>query len=200
MAKAPNTLNQMLDYCRVQHANPTQNWEGYCQMFTRSGWAIPPLFGSAWAQWLGADDEDKHPGTDPSKAPLGAALCFKGDSPFGHIMPGARPFKTGVDAAWSNDLVTVGKIDKVARTAPVTAWGQRYLGYLTAVNHYDLNLSTGKPAKPKDTKRYAGIDRAIQRLQGARTVARREHDEKDVALLGDEIRRLKRMHDRLRHS
>lgn len=197
MSESPRDFNEALKWAQSQAQNPTEDWEGYCQKFVRSCYGIPPLFGSAWAQWLGADDEDKHPGGNPADAPLGSALCFKGSGPYGHIMLAARDFKSGKAAAWSNDIVKWGSINKVHRTAPVTAWNQPYLGYLTAVNHYDLRLKDSKPPKPKQ-RPYENIRRAIGLLEGAREVARRQNDTEDVKALAIEIRRLKRRYANLR--
>ena len=180
---------------------PTGNWGGYCQMDSRMSYGIPPLFGSAWAQWLGADDEDKHHGTDTSKAPIGSALLFKGGSKgYGHIIIAARPFANDVPAAWSNDLVRYGMLDKVTRTATTEKWGQQYVGYITAINHVDLRLKEKKPAKPKQDKRYKGIDKAINRLEGALHTAVEQKDKADAKLLREEIARLKHMYEALRHA
>ena len=167
-------------------------------MFVRMSYDIPPLFGTAYAQWLGADAEDRHPGGDPHDAPLGSALCYKGSSAAGHIMLAARKFTSGTGAAWSNDMVQYGEIDKVSRTSPVTSWNQRYLGYLTAVNDYDLRLKTSQPPVPKQTKRYLGIKTAIHHLESALDTAKTQHDKSDVEELQKEIARLKKMYDHMR--
>lgn len=199
MTTSPNTFRQALAVAHREAADPSQDWTGWCQKFVRTTYAIPPLFSSAWTQWLGADDEDKHPGGTPSDAPLGSALLYKGTGPFGHIMLAARPFENGVPAAWSNDLVAWGEIDKVARTAPSTEWAQGYLGYLTAVNDYDLQLKPAKPPKPKHDKPYQALAKAIDYLEHALARARKEHDWQDARVLRDELRRLKAAYAELRH-
>jgi hypothetical protein len=181
-----------LAYARAQHDRPTQDWEGYCQKFMRSCYGIPPLFTSAYAQWLGADPEDRHAGGSPSDAPLGSALVYKGTGPYGHIMLAARPFPNGVAAAWSNDLVHRGRIDKVARTAPVTAWRQGYLGYLTAVNDVDLRY-----LRPQN-RRYQAIARAIANLETALATAKVQRDAADIKTLTGELDRLHTLYDTLR--
>lgn len=200
MSVSPNTLPEMLAFCRAQRDHPTQSWARLCQMFTRMGWGIPPLFGTAYAQWLGADDADKHVGGDPVDAPVGAALCFKGSSAAGHIMPAAHDFRDHTSGAFSNDLVSTGRIDKVHRGAPVTEWGHRYLGYLTAVNDYDLQLHLGTPVpKPKQV-RYRAIQSAIDKMGLALQTATEQHDTADVKLLGREIADLKALYDKLRRN
>lgn len=201
MTSSPHTLRESFAFAHSQAVNPTQDWTGYCQMFVRSCWGIPALFGSAWAQWLGADDEDKHIGGDIHDAPVGSALCFKGSSPFGHIDHAAPEFKNGNCGAWSNDLVTYGHIDKVLREAPTTEWGQKYLGYLTAVNDYDLQLKKAAPPKPKQDKRYKSIEKAINRLEDhALKQARQDKDFSDVKQIQREIKDLKALYAKIRHA
>lgn len=195
---APRTVREALEYARAEHADSTQDWTNYCQRFVRSCHGIPSLFSSAWTQWLGADDEDKHPGHDPGEAPVGAALCFRGGT-YGHIMLAARDTAGGDEGAWSNDLVRRGEIDHVTRTRPVTQWGQTYVGWLSAVNDYDLQLRTGEPPKPKQDKHYKRIARAIEKLEGARENAIRLGDRKDARILLGEIRELRELYDLLRH-
>lgn len=201
-----NTFNEAMQWYQHESAHPSQSWLNMCQSSVRHAWGLPGGFSSAWAQWLGADDDDKHPGGNPNDAPLGAALCYKGSSPYGHIVTKARPFTNHNPAVWSNDLVRSGHLDKVAPTAAVTKWGQKYLGYLTAVNNYDLNLpevskspATAKP-KPKDTQQYQGIQRAINHLDDALGTAKGQHDAADVKTLSAEIQRLQHLYSTLRRS
>lgn len=200
MTASPNTYLEALDFAQREAQAANQNWSGLCQKFVRGCYGIPPLFASAWAQWLGADPEDRHPGGTPSAAPLGSALCFKGSGVYGHIMLAARAFPNGVPAAWSNDLVAWGRIDKVARTAPSTEWAQGFVGYLTAVNGYDLQLQVAKPPKPKQDKRYEAVAKAIGRIEAALETARKNHDWDDAKVLRAEVRHLKRLYEELRHA
>lgn len=194
MPESLRTYNEALAYAQAEHENETEDWEGYCQRFVRSCYGIPSLFSSAWAQWLGADDEDKHVSAFPAEAPLGAALCFKGSGPFGHIMLAARN-----DGAWSNDLVRTGDIDWVQRIRPTVQWGQGYLGYLTAVNDYDLQLREAKPPKPK-LKRYASVQKAIDRMDRAIETAQAQKEWRDAKALRAERRHLVELYDLLRHK
>lgn len=194
MVESLRNYREALVYARGEHDHESRDWTGYCQMFVRTCYGIPAVFGSAWAQWQGADPEDRHVGGDPGDAPLGSALCYKGSSPFGHITLAATPFRDADAGMWSNDLVLYGKIDKVLRTAPTTHWGQRYLGYLTAVNDYDLRLREAKPPKPKQDKPYKTIEAAIGKMQDALTVARNQKDERDIKVFREEIARLKRLY------
>lgn len=199
MTDAPRTVKQALEYARAEHANESQDWHNLCQMFVRSCYGIPALFGSAWAQWLGADDEDKHPGGHPDDAPVGAALCFRGGA-YGHIMLAANEKAPGIGGAWSNDLVRIGDIDHVARIAPIGQWGQTYVGWLSAVNGYDLNLGTNKPPKPKQDKKYERIANAIEKLDKARDLAREQGDRFDVKAITTQIRELREIYRELRHA
>lgn len=133
--------NQALAYARHEHFTNHDVWEGMCLNFVRNCYGIPPKYATAWEAWVNCPSAHKHPGTSPYHAPVGAALCFRGGSKgYGHIMLAARPFPNGTHAAWSNDLVSWGSIDKVQRNAPVTHWGQTYVGYITQVNGVNLRL------------------------------------------------------------
>ncbi|NUS01927.1 MAG: hypothetical protein HOV97_05110 [Nonomuraea sp.] len=197
---SPRNFHDALLYARGQVDHPSQDWTGYCQAFVRSCWGIPPLFGSAWAQWLGADDADKHIGGDIDAAPLGSALIFKGSGQYGHIEFATYPFPTHTSGSFSNDLVTTGRINKVSRRAATDKWGQQYMGYLTAVNDYDLQLGTPKAPKPKQDKQYQAIAHAITRLERALETATKQKDAADIRVLNRQIRQLKHAYAVLRHS
>jgi hypothetical protein len=198
MTFTPNGPGQALLAAMHEHDHPSQNWKAYCQKFCRKVYEVPPLFSSAYTQWLGADPEDKHVGGHPDAAPVGALLCYKGSGKYGHIMVAANPFKSGTAGAWSNDLVRTGKIDKVSRTAPTTHWNQKYLGYLTAINHYDIAKLKAKP-KPKQ-RPYAAIYTSIEHMENALATAIRQHDVADQKVLRAEIARLKDLHTKLRRN
>ncbi len=206
MSESPRSVEQALNWFQAEKhrpfgsaPTPSGNWGGYCLMDCRISYAIPALFGSAWAAWLGADDEDKHPGSDPSKAPLGSALIFQGGS-YGHIEIGARQTPTGDSGAWSNDLMRYGMLDHVPRTLATKKWGQKYVGYLSAINHWDLRLAEDKPAVPKQDKQYKGIERAIQKMENARDKALDQKDMADVKMIREELARLRKMYRTMRHA
>lgn len=200
MTASPNTLPEALAFARAQRDHPTQDWKNLCQMFERMCWGIPALFGSAFAQWLGADPEDRHPGGDPLDAPVGAALCFKGSSAAGHIMGAAHPFRNGSSGAYSNDLVRTGKIDKVHRGDPVTHWGHHYLGYLTAVNDFDLQLDKPTPLPRPKQVRYKAVEGAITKIGVALDTAKAQGDDGDVRLLSAELDDLQALYAKIRRN
>jgi hypothetical protein len=139
MTATPNTVGESLLFMRQQHKNPTKSWKGRCQELFRTALGQDQgKYGSAYQQWLNTPDDRKHVGGNPNHAPIGSGLCFKGKGPNGHIMEAARPFSNGTQAAWSNDLVRPGKVDKVHRDAPIKIWGMEYLGYITNVNDKDI--------------------------------------------------------------
>jgi hypothetical protein len=191
MSLSTRTTDEALAFARIQHESGSLAWKGLCQKFSRTAYGVGPLFSSAWANWLGTDPEDKHPGTNPDDAPVGSLLHFKGGSKgFGHIMPAARDFSSGRTAAWSNDFVVPGRIDKVHRDAPVRAWGQTYVGYTTAINDVDLRM----PQK----LHYGSLHSAIDRLGAARDTAVAQSDGGDVQILDTEIARLQKLYDTIR--
>jgi hypothetical protein len=139
MTSTPNTVSQALAFLREEHRNPSKSWKGLCQELVRTALGQPyGKYGSAWKQWQNTPANRKHEGGNPAHAPVGAALCYKGAGPNGHIMIACHPFPNGTPAAWSNDLVKPGKVNKVPRTAPTKIWGQKYLGYITNVNDKDI--------------------------------------------------------------
>ena len=187
---------QALAYAKAQRERPSRSWEGYCQMFVRKAYGIDSLYGSAIAQWYGLASGDKHAGGHPDDAPVGSALFFAGGK-YGHVMLAGGPFKNGTKGAWSNDLVRLGKIDKVRRTAPITAWGHRYLGYGTAINGIDLRYKT-PPLKTPPLKKYISIAQAVDRMEAALERAVKDGDKSDIKVLKAEIKHLKHLHDTLR--
>lgn len=183
-------------YAANQSVHPSQNWAGLCGMFTRSCLDIPARDPSAVAMFWGADPDSRHRTTDADDAPEGHPFCWAGGSEgFGHIDLPAWPFPSGNPGAWSNDLVTVGRINKVDRNAPTFTWHQKPLGYLDELNGYDL-----KTRKPKDSKPYKGLQRSINNKEHALETAKAEHDAHDVKVLKASIARDKRLYEKLRHS
>lgn len=204
---SPNDWKQALAWFQREADKPfgqapteSGTWLGWCLVDARMSFSVPPLAKSAWASWLIADDDAKHVTSDLSKAPYGAALISKGSSPFGHIWIAARPFPNGEPAAWSNDLVRHGHLDKVHREAPRDVWSHKIIGWMTEINGYDLRIKENKPPKPKQDKRYKAIAVAINRLEHAREVARKDHDHQDAQHLTQEIRDLKELYAEARHA
>lgn len=197
MATTPVDFEAALKFYRDQARNPTQSWDGFCQMLARMSYGIPALYGSAFAQWLGADS--KHKTTDLNQAPVGSFLCTKGANPAGHIFIAARPFKNGTSGGWSNDIVRQGEVDKCARNAPHDHWSHTNLGFILEINEHELDLTHGKPPKPKQNKRYEAVKVAIGKMEKALETAQRQKDHHDVRILTREINDLKRLYRNLRH-
>lgn len=194
-----NTVEQALEFAQRESASRSQDWTGYCQMFVRKAYGIGPGSASAWAQWLALDDDERHSADEkgglPADAPLGAALFFKGSSPFGHVALKKRD-QDGRLFMWSNDLRRVGQIDAVSVNAPYRQWGQTYLGWGETLNNADLPLEVRR-RKPRE-RPYDGIGEAVARLEGARETARRQKDWEDFRLLVEEIGHLRRLDASLR--
>lgn len=140
MNRTPNSVGQALKVCQQESAHPSRSWKGYCEMFCHFIYDVPAQNPTAIAQWHNTHPAHKFAGGNPDNAPLGSLLCFvrRDGSGDGHIMPAARPFPSGSSGAWSNDLVTLGDINKVHRNAPIIVWGHVYLGYITEINGYEI--------------------------------------------------------------
>lgn len=134
MKSTPNTIHEALVYAQREWKHPSRDWHNDCQMFCRSCYGMGGGFASAYAQWEGAPAHLKVVGGNPNKAPVGALLCYKGSGKYGHIMLAKHPFPNGTAAAWSTDLWKNGKVGPVSRTAPITEWNQKYLGYIKTIN------------------------------------------------------------------
>lgn len=203
MMPAPRSLDEVFRWYHHEREHPSRSWKGLCQMSVRMAWGLPAVYGSAWAQWLGAKAAgDAHGiGGNVTDAPLGAALCYKGSGPYGHIVTASARLGD-TPACWSNDLIRDGKLDRASRTLPTSKWGQKYLGWIDAVSGYELNLKkTSEPPKPKHgPKRYKAIAAAISNMERAHETAVNQNDTEDIAVLDAEIDRLKAMHDRLRKN
>ena len=194
------TPGQALGYMRAQVEHPSQSWKDRCQELCRKSYDAEAIFGTAYAQWLGADSEDRHYGPIES-APPGALLCFKGSNPAGHIDEAAHPFGSGPVAAFSNDLVVVGRVNKVERTAPETHWGQRYLGWLSTICGHAIDFDKPhRPAKPKQDQHYARLERAIHNLEHALDTAQDQHDHADAEALRQQVKVMQRLYVKLRHA
>lgn len=198
--RAPRSVGGALDFLQQQHDKPSQDWEGWCLKLVREAYGIPPLCRSAWAAWLIVDDADRHEGGKPSDAPVGAALFYKGSGPFGHIMVAAHPLPDGTPAAWSNDLpesAPVGTVNKISRTLPTTAWGQRFVGWSSEVNGYELDVRGNRVPRPKGTP-YVVLERSRNRLRAAAIKADERGEKVDAAALREEAARLDRLVHKLR--
>jgi len=183
-------------WARGQSMNPSQDWTGQCGAFTRSCLDIPPRDPSAIAMWWGADPDSRHPMVNADNGHIGHPFVWAGGSEgFGHIDLMVWPFPSGNPGAWSNDLVRVGKIDKVDRNAPRDQWGQHPKGELDELNGYDV-----KSLKPKDSKPYVGVERAIQNLGMSLETAKDEQDEHDRRVIRASIKHLEHLHQVLRHQ
>lgn len=139
MTSTPNVVSEALAFYRNQHKNPTRSWKNRCLELFRTAYGCPDgIYDTAYHQWLNTPADRKHVGGKPGDAPIGSGLCYKGTGPDGHIMIAAHPFPNGTPAAWSNDLVKTGSVNKVARNAPEKVWGQTYLGYIKNVADRDI--------------------------------------------------------------
>ncbi len=208
----PNNLSEMLLACQQQHEHMNAaafgygaDWEGDCQAFVHCMWGVGGGFGSAFAQWLGLDAEDRLTLTelkgDLANAPLGASLFSKGSSPFGHTWIRARPFPSHTPGSWTTDLWKTGLVGKVPINAPHTEWGHALLGAGLSTNGYALDLTGKNPPKPKQNKRYQRLNKAIHNmgegidslvlvrsnLRDALETAKSKHDTADVNHFSREI-------------
>jgi hypothetical protein len=198
---APRNAPEAIAWYAGQHEHPDKDYLALCLQFSRLGRGIPPQQPYAYAAWLAIDPDGKQVGGRPEDAPLGSFLFFKGPSSiFGHIMPKTRPFESHRAAAWSNDLVRAGKIDKVSVRGPIDRWGQSYLGHSWELHGYDMQVGKLTKPKPKDDKPYVMLERAAHNIGVSLDTARGEHDKDDVEKIRALLRRTERLAHKLKHS
>lgn len=210
MTQTPNDFEEALAYLRGQaaHLNPPlkygANWHNDCQALAHVEYGVMEGGNpSAYAQWLATPAEHKHRGGDPDDAPLGALLCSKGSSPFGHIWTGGRPLGSGAPGGWGPDMNpgTFGGIAKFERSAPMDVWGHTYLGWISEINGFALDLTKARqPAKPIENKRYKRLARSINLLEGAIDVAKKDHDKRDIEALRKQLASMKVLYKKIKHS
>lgn len=211
MSDTPRDYEEALLYLRQQahHLSPPPQygltWHNDCQALAHVEYGIMEGGnGSAYAQWLNTSPANRHPGGDPADAPLGALLCSKGSGPFGHIWTAARQFRrTDTDGGWGPDMNPneFGGVSKFRRDAPMTVWGHTYLGYITEINGWELDLShTKKKPKPLQNKRYLRLQNIIEMYDRSIETAKKDRDKADVAALRKQQRAAKALYSKIKHS
>ena len=107
-----------------QVKDPTQDWTGLCQSFSRQCYGVPAWNGSAIGAWRKIPKAHKHVGGKPSDAPRGALIYFEGGK-YGHVSIAIG--KKTTNSCLSNDYVKRGAINRAPREFP--RWGIRYVGW-----------------------------------------------------------------------
>ena len=171
-----------------------------CQKCARLSYEVEALNGSAWIQYLTTSPEHRHITSNFDDAPIGSFLITKGSNPAGHIFEARRPFANGTPSGWSNDVMRTGYIDAVSRNAPRDHWGHKNIAWIVEINGFVLDLTHGAPPKPLENKRYKRIERSINILQDIRLEEKKAHDVREARLIGDEIRRLKKLYSEVKHT
>lgn len=132
------TVAQALSYAYNQHKSPSRNWGAWCLVFVRSAWGVAALYPSAEKGWYGTRHR-MGTGTPPAGAPV-----WWTNGRHGHVALSA-----GGGYCWSNDVVTYGRIHKVAISRITRQWGQRYRGWTRDINGVVvLPASTPAPKPP----------------------------------------------------
>ena len=120
------TADQVIAWSRVQVRNPKQDWTGLCQSHCRQSYGVPAWASSAILAWERIPAAHRHPSANPSDAPRGALLYYRGGK-YGHvaIAIGTRTNQSCL----SNDYVRRGEIDVAPRD--FKRWGLQYVGWST---------------------------------------------------------------------
>jgi hypothetical protein len=126
------SVDDVIEWSSAQISNPTQDWYNKCQSHCRQAygvnvWGYDPVTGSssAWGAWKQIPASEKTETKDPSSAPRGALIYYKGGD-YGHVVIAIG--KSTNDKCLSNDYVRRGMIDRAApRTLP--RWGLTVVGW-----------------------------------------------------------------------
>lgn len=115
-----------------QVSNPSQNWSGLCQKFSRSVINAGAWGTSALNAWNAIPAAHKFSGV-----PRGGALAYFGNSQPGHVV-----FVDPANPAYcfSSDILRAGKIDRVPLKLITAKWGLRYLGWIDWTPSGAINL------------------------------------------------------------
>ena len=107
-----SSVQEALDWCREEVANPSRNWDHKCLMMARSAWGQQPWAYSANLAWARVPEAHRHY-THFSKVPAGAVCFGLFNSKWGHAWISARG-----DAGFSVDYKARGRIDRAPVNLP----------------------------------------------------------------------------------
>lgn len=113
-------------WAEEQSRNPSRNWFGLCQMFTRMAFGAPGGAKTAALAW--ANNGGQHPG-DLNPPPAVPVYWTGGSSGAGHAAVSA-----GGGNIWSTDIKRHGKVDLVSIAYLNSHWGLPYAGWTEKIN------------------------------------------------------------------
>ena len=136
------SIKKQQEWAKGQIKNPSQDWTGMCQSFSRQSYGMGGFGGSATIAWGNVSDKYKHKITKYSDkewwsaVPEGAIL-YSTSGQYGHAWLAA-----GDSAAYSNDYKRSGQIDKCPVDLP--GWSnvkKATVGYIDGCQWYDKDGS-----------------------------------------------------------
>jgi len=132
------TGEAVVRYAAAQVLHPSQDWEGWCLKFTRTGFGAPGMGGNALGAWNRA--VHKHLGdlTPPRAVPF-----FFDDGHGGGSGHSVIALEDGT--CYSSDVRRIGKIDRVSIRSITDKWGMRPLGWTEDINGLRVYSSVMPP-------------------------------------------------------
>jgi cell wall-associated NlpC family hydrolase len=101
---------------------------GWCLMFVRLCYGIPPKYADATSAWVGA--QHRHQVSDPQAIPRGYPVFWLGGSSgHGHVAVSA-----GDGHCWSTDVKRPGMMDRVPIAFIRDHWGLQLVGWAEDLN------------------------------------------------------------------
>ena len=145
----------VLANCRTEHDQPTQDWEGYCLMFTRTMFAADALYRSAADAWIHADHQ--HPVRTGALVPRGVPVWWLGGSEgFGHVAVSA-----GSGMCWSTDWGGAGQVNLARIDDITTRWNLDLAGW-------SEDLNEQRVWQPRTAVRTPRLDLIVETARDAR--------------------------------
>lgn len=125
-------------FAHRQHERPAQNWHNMCQGFSRQCVGAPAFGASARLAFNGIAAKHRR---DSSPPPAGSIAYYgPADHGFGHAV-----FVVDDGWVWSNDILRVGKIDRVRWDVFPARWGLEYRGWIDRCPAGDLPVQRTGP-------------------------------------------------------
>lgn len=125
-----NANHRALDsqtFAQQQCNDPTQDWYGLCQRFTRLALSCPQGAPSAAAAWDDVPEDLQHTWYYP---PVGVPVYWSG----GKTGYGHAALSDGNGQVWSTDILRKGKVDLVHINLIHNRWNLTYLGWTETCN------------------------------------------------------------------
>lgn len=132
----------------AEHRDPTQDWEAMCLRFVRTCLGVPARYSYATQAYQHTTKRGGTTGDPPPAVPIWWA-----GGRYGHVALSA-----GGGYCWSNDILRVGKVDKVTISTITRGWGMDYKGWTEDINGVDVYAAAPVPFTARRVHASAVLD------------------------------------------